>query len=138
MTATTARTPTSPRLGIGNSPNEPEEVPTDTRIIGIRPVIAPADNTHLAEGQQLRHYGLITGPQHRGPACGPIVNVSATKMRFLAPVDKGDSGGPVYYRNADGTATPVGISIRAADSGGTIAELIGPWLQRWDPSIDRS
>ena len=97
MTATTARTPTSPRLGIGNSPNEPEEVPTDTRIIGIRPVIAPADNTHLAEGQQLRHYGLITGPQHRGPACGPIVNVSATKMRFLAPVDKGDSGGPVYY-----------------------------------------
>ena len=25
-------------LGIGNSPNEPEEVPTDTRIIGIRPV----------------------------------------------------------------------------------------------------
>lgn len=84
-------------LGIGNSPNEPEEVPTDTRIIEIRPVIAPADDTHLAEGQQLRHYGLITGPQHRGPACGPIVNVSATKMRFLAPVDKGDSGGPVYY-----------------------------------------
>lgn len=125
-------------LGIGNSPNEPEEAPTDTRIIGIRPVIAPADDTHLAEGQQLCHYGLITGPQHRGPACGPIVNVSATKVRFLAPVDKGDSGGPVYYRNADGTATPVGISIRAADSGGTIAELIGPWLQRWDLSIDRS
>jgi hypothetical protein len=81
---------------------------------------------------------LITGPQHRGPACGPIVNVSATKVRFLAPVDKGDSRGPVHYRNADGTATPVGISIRAADSGGTIAELIGPWLQRWDLSIDRS
>jgi hypothetical protein len=39
---------------------------------------------------------------------------------------------------ADGTATPVGITIRAADSGGTIAELIGPWLKRWDLSIDRS
>ena len=57
---------------------------------------------------------------------------------MAAPVDKGDPGGPVYYRNADGTATPVGISIRAADSGGTIAELIGPWLERWDLSVDRS
>jgi hypothetical protein len=37
-----------------------------------------------------------------------------------------------------GTATPVGITIRAADSGGTIAELIGPWLKRWDLSIDSS
>ena len=64
--------------------------------------------------------------------------MSATKVRFLAPVDKGDYGGPVCYRNADGTATPVGITIRGADSGGTIAELIGPWLKRWDLSIDSS
>jgi hypothetical protein len=124
-------------LGIGNSPNAPERVPTDTRIIGIRPVTAPVDDTHLAAGQQLCHYGLITGQQH-GPACGPIVNVSATKVRFLAPVDKGDSGGPVYYRNADGTATPVGITIRAATDGGTVAELIGPWLRRWSLSVDSS
>jgi hypothetical protein len=31
-----------------------------------------------------------------------------------------------------------GISTRAADSGGTIAELIDLWLKRWDLSIDRS
>lgn len=125
-------------LGIGNSPNAPEDVSTDTRIIGIRPVTAPADDTRLAKGQQLCHFGLITGPQHHGPACGPIVNVSASKVQFLAPVDRGDSGGPVYYRNANGTATPVGITIRAADGGGTIAELVGPWLKRWDLSLDSS
>jgi hypothetical protein len=126
-------------LGIANSTNGPEEVATDTRIIGIRPVTAPADDTHLAAGQQLCHYGLITGDEHRGPACGPIVEMSPTKVRFLAPVVKGDSGGPVYYRNADGTATPVGITIRAAPAdGGTIAELIGPWLERWSLSVDSS
>ena len=41
------------------------------------------------------------------------------------------------YRNTDGTATPVGITIRAAPAdGGTIAELIGPWLKRWNLSVD--
>jgi hypothetical protein len=45
---------------------------------------------------------------------------------------------PVYFRDADGTATPVGITIRAADQGGTIAELIGPWPKRWSLSVDSS
>lgn len=47
--------------------------------------------------------------------------------------------------NADGlptdtcTATPVGITIRAADAdGGTVAELIGPWLKRWSLRVDSS
>lgn len=124
-------------LGIGNDTNAPP-VPTDTRIIGIRPVAAPADDTHLANGQQLCHYGLISGPQHGGPECGPIVGVQPNTVRFQAPVDKGDSGGPVYYRNADGTATPVGITIRAGAEGGTVAELIGPWLKRWRLRIDGS
>ena len=126
-------------LGIANSPDMPPQVPTDTRIIGIRPVTPSADDTHLAEGQQLCHYGLISGAQHGGPECGPIIYVSPTKVHFLAHVQKGDSGGPVYYRNADGTATPVGITIRAGDADrGTIAELIGPWLKRWSLSVDSS
>ena len=125
-------------LGVGNGTGVPE-VPTDTRIIGIRPISAPADDTHLANGQQLCHFGLITGAQHGGPECGPIVSVTPTKVRFPAHVEKGDSGGPVYCRNADGTATPVGITIRAgAVDGGTVAELIGPWLKRWKLSVDRS
>ena len=122
-------------LGIGNST---AQVQTDTRIIGIRPVTASADDTHLADGQQLCHFGLISGPQHGGPACGPIVEVHPTTVRFLAPVEKGDSGGPVYYRNADGTATPVGITIRAGKDGGTVAELIGPWVKRWRLRVDSS
>jgi hypothetical protein len=126
-------------LGIANSPNGPPQVATDTRIIGIRPVTAPADDAHLAKGQQLCHYGLITGPQRGGPECGPITDVGPVKVKFLAPVEKGDSGGPVYYRNANGTATPVGITIRAADEdGGTVAELIGPWLEHWNLSVDSS
>jgi hypothetical protein len=126
-------------IGIANSPDGPPQVATDTRIIGIRPVTAAADDTHLAKGQQLCHYGLISGPQHGGPACGPIVDVTAAKVRFMAHVEKGDSGGPVYYRNADGTATPVGITIRAATvDGATVAELIGPWLERWSLSLDSS
>jgi hypothetical protein len=125
-------------LGIGNGTGAPQ-APTDTRIIGIRPVTAPADDTHLAEGQQLCHYGLITGQKHGGPECGPIISVTPTKVRFLAHVEKGDSGGPVYYRNADGTATPVGITIRAAVAdGGTVAGLIGPWLKRWSLRVDSS
>jgi len=59
-------------------------------------------------------------------------------VRFLPPVEKGDSGGPVYYRNADGTATPVGITIRAGTDGGTVAELIGPWVKRWRLRVDSS
>ena len=70
------------------------------------------------------------------PECGPVVEVQPNTVRFGAHVTKGDSGGPVYYRNADGTATPVGITIRAGDDGGTVAELIGPWLMRWHLRLD--
>ena len=126
-------------LGIANSPNGPPGVRTDARIVGTQPVTAPADDTHLAKGQQLCHYGFMTGAQNGGPECGPITDVTPTKVQFVGHVEKGDSGGPVYYRNADGTATPVGIVIRAAAAdGGTVAELIGPWLKRWDLSLDSS
>jgi hypothetical protein len=122
-------------LGIGNSPPGPP-VSTDSRIIGIRPVIASVDQPHPAQGQQLCHYGFLSGERHGGPECGPVVEVQPNTVRFGAHVTKGDSGGPVYYRNADGTATPVGVTIRAGDDGGTVAELIGPWLIRWHLRLD--
>ena len=65
---------------------------------------------------------------HPAPALAPGVGIGIY-----------NAGGPVYYRNADGTATPVGITIRAADAdGGTVAELIGPWLKRWSLRVDSS
>ncbi len=120
-------------LGIGNYAGA-QKVATDTRIIGVRPVLTPVDPNRLAEGQILCHYGLATGP---APQCGVITYISASKVVFAAKVEPGDSGGPVYYRNADGTATPVAIATGASRQGsGTVAELIGPWLQRWQLSLD--
>ncbi|MUL61202.1 hypothetical protein B5P44_01210 [Mycobacterium sp. CBMA 213] len=116
-------------LGIGNFPSA-KQLPTDTRIIGIRPVVAPADPGHLSQGQTLCHFGQASGLQ-----CGPVTRVTGTKVEFAAPADTGDSGGPVYYRDSDGTARPVGIAIRG-DNTGTVAELIRPWLTRWNLAVD--
>ncbi|WIM87916.1 hypothetical protein PT015_24375 [Candidatus Mycobacterium wuenschmannii] len=122
-------------LGIGNATPGPP-VPTDARIIGVRPIVRPVEETRLVKGQQLCHFGLISGPRRGGPECGPIVELRPTTVRFDAHVTEGDSGGPVYVRNADGTATPVGITIRDGDDGGTVAQLIGPWLTRWHLRLD--
>ncbi len=116
-------------LGIGNFPNA-RPIATDTRIIGIRPVVATADPAHLSVGQTLCHFGTASGLQ-----CGPITELGTTNIAFNAKAARGDSGGPVYYRNSDGTATPVGITIRGDDSG-TVAELIGPWLAKWGLTVD--
>ena len=68
---------------------------------------------HCDDGGGATHFNKTTGFQIAG--------------WFTHKAYDGDQG-----EDADGTATPVGITIRAADSGGTIAELIGPWLKRWD------
>jgi hypothetical protein len=86
--------------------------------------------------QQLCHYGLISGDRHGRPECGPASKYNPTPCASGAHVTKGDSGGPVYYRKADGTATPVGIIIRAGDDSGPVAELIGPWLKCWHLRFD--
>jgi hypothetical protein len=60
-------------------------------------------------------------PTARWPSMRPHRRGNTQNSAIPAPVEKGDSGGPVYYRNADGTATPVGITIRAAP-----AEMVAP------------
>ncbi|MUL61124.1 hypothetical protein B5P44_00790 [Mycobacterium sp. CBMA 213] len=116
-------------VGIGNFPNA-KPISVDTRIIGIRPVVAPADPAKLSVGQTLCHFGTTTGLQ-----CGQITELGTTNIAFNAKAAGGDSGGPVYIRNEDGTATPVGITIRGDDEG-TVAELIGPWLSKWGLTVD--
>lgn len=108
--------------------------PTDTRIIGIRPVTGVANPVRLEVGQTLCKFGLATGLQ-----CGAVTEITPTKVAFTAKAAKGDSGGPVYYRNADGTATAVGIMIRGNDDGtGAVAELVEPWLDKWHLTLDRT
>ncbi len=108
--------------------------PTDTRIIGIRPVTGVANPVRPEVGQTLCKFGVATGLQ-----CGAITEVTSTKVAFTAKASEGDSGGPVYYRSADGTATAVGIMIRGNDAGtGAVAELVEPWLDKWHLTLDRT
>ncbi|HZC54344.1 MAG TPA: endopeptidase, partial [Mycobacterium sp.] len=65
-----------------------------------------------------------------------------SKVVFSAPGQCGDSGGPVYLMQSDGTATAVGIDIRGFNPGKpdagcsapakfSVAELAQPWLDKW-------
>ena len=108
--------------------------PTDSAIYGFRPVTGVASPVRLAVGDQLCKFGVATGRQ-----CGSVTYVSPTKVYFDAKTDGGDSGGPVYYRNADGTATAVGVTIRTNDSGSVAeAELVEPWLAKWNLTLDKT
>ena len=75
-------------------------------------------------------------------ACGQILDVTESKVMFLAPGQCGDSGGPVYLMQNDGTASAVGIYIRgsnpknptagcSAPAKFSVAELVQPWLDKW-------
>ncbi|OHU47237.1 hypothetical protein BKG82_26650 [Mycobacteroides chelonae] len=104
-------------------------VPEDLRIYGIRPVTGSTTNLRL--GQELCKFGVATGLQ-----CGKITTVTPKKVVFDAKGAPGDSGGPVYLRNPDGTATAVGVTKGSATQGGAVAELVEPWLRRWELTLD--
>lgn len=110
-------------VGLGSA------IPEDFRIFGIRPVTG--STTNLRIGQELCKFGIATGLQ-----CGKITTVTPKKVVFDAKAEVGDSGGPVYLRNSDGTATAVGVSTAIATEGGTVAELVEPWLRRWELTLD--
>lgn len=107
-----------------------KNVPVQPSIAGTIPVRGSL--SYLAPGQTLCKVGAVTGR-----SCGPVIESSASKVRFSAAVAPGDSGGPVYAMRSDGSAVAVGITIsHALDDGDVIAELIDPWLQRWDLTVD--
>ncbi len=79
------------------------------------------------DGLKLCKWGAATGR-----SCGPVIESSPTKVKFAARVAPGDSGGPVWAYLPSGAAVGVGITIRqSATDGYPVAELIGPWLDRW-------
>lgn len=114
-----------------------ENVPQTSAIGAALPVSGVA--TDLQRGQRLCKFGMATGDAE----CGQTLDVTDSKVAFLATGQCGDSGGPVYLVRSDGTAGAVGIDIRGlnpdnADAGCSapakfsVAELVQPWLDKWN------
>jgi len=112
-------------------------VPQTSAIAGSLPVSGV--ETNLQIGQQLCKFGMGSG----AAACGQILDVTDSKVVFLAAGQCGDSGGPVYLLQSDGTASAVGIDIRGGDpihpkagcsapAKFSVAELVQPWLDKWN------
>lgn len=113
-----------------------DHVPRSSAVAASLPVTGVA--TNLEVGQQLCKFGMGSGAD----ACGQIVEITASKVVFLASGQCGDSGGPVYLYERDGTVSAVGILIRGGDpyipkagcaarAKFSVAELVRPWLDKW-------
>lgn len=114
-----------------------DTVPQTSAIAGSLPVSGVA--SELKIGQQLCKFGMSTSEA----VCGQVLDITGSEVAFSAPGQCGDSGGPVYLMQSDGTANAVGIDIRGFNPGRpdagcsaparfSVAELIQPWLDRWD------
>lgn len=113
-----------------------DNVPQSSAVAASVPVTGVASN--LQVGQQLCKFGMGSGAD----ACGQIVEITASKVVFLASGQCGDSGGPVYRYERDGTVSAIGILIRGGDpyipkagcaarAKFSVAELVRPWLDTW-------
>ena len=113
-----------------------DNVPQTSAIAATLPVSGVT--TELRIGQQLCKFGMSTSEAK----CGQILDVTDSKVAFLATGQCGDSGGPVYLMRSDGTASAVGIDIRglnpanpragcSAPAKFSVAELVQPWLDKW-------
>ncbi|RAU97867.1 endopeptidase [Mycobacterium colombiense] len=113
-----------------------DNIPQSSAIASSLAVTGVATNLQI--GQQLCKFGMGSGAD----ACGQIVEITGSKVVFLASGQCGDSGGPVYHYETDGTVSAVGILIRGGDpyipkagcaarAKFSVAELVRPWLARW-------
>ncbi|WP_406815953.1 endopeptidase [Mycobacterium sp. M23085] len=113
-----------------------DNIPQSSAVASSLPVTGVA--TDLRLGQQLCKFGMGSGAD----ACGQIVSITGSKVVFLASGQCGDSGGPVYRYEKDGSVSAVGILIRGGDpytreagcatrAKFSVAELVRPWLDKW-------
>ncbi len=98
-------------------------VDADLPVGGTAPIIAT--------GMTLCKQGATTGR-----SCGRVIESSPSKVKFAARIAPGDSGGPVWGYTSTGSIFAVGITIRQSNDGYPVAEMIDPWLQRWNLTID--
>lgn len=126
---------------MGAVPLKDSQVPVSSALLGRTPITGAAIP---AVGQQ-----LCTVGSYSGTTCGKVTRVTATKVYFDAYSREGDSSGPVYLDNGDGTVTAVGVSSGGpvyecevdksgehnCGGGYAIAELIVPWMQQWSLTI---
>lgn len=113
-----------------------DNVPQSSAIASSLAVSGVASNLGL--GQQLCKFGMGSGAD----ACGQIVQITGSKVVFLASGPCGDSGGPAYLYEKDGTVSAVDILIRGGDpytpkagcaarAKFSVAKLVRPWLDKW-------
>lgn len=113
-----------------------ETVPRSSAIGASLPVSGVATALHV--GQELCKFGMGTGES----TCGQVTQITGSKVVFRAVGQCGDSGGPVYVNQGDGTVGAVGILIRGGDpytpqpkcfapARFSVAELVQPWLDKW-------
>lgn len=118
---------------------DPGKIPLSSEVDG-HPVTGLADRVEI--GDTLCHFGIRSG----GAECGPVAASEENKIRFAAAARCGDSGGPVYRLQPDGTAEAVGIFIAVSngdyseptcdgDHVYSVAQLIKPWLAAWELTL---
>ncbi len=113
-----------------------DNIPQSPAVAATLPITGVTSD--LSIGQELCKFGMSSGEAE----CGPVFDVTESKVSFSAGGQCGDSGGPVYLIQNDGTATAVGIDIRGsnpaipragclAPAKFSVAELVQPWLDKW-------
>jgi hypothetical protein len=113
-----------------------DDVPQTPAVAATLPITGVT--TDLGIGQELCKFGMSSGEAE----CGQVLDITESKVSFAAGGQCGDSGGPVYLIQSDGTATAVGIDIRGSNPANpnagclaparfSVAELVQPWLDKW-------
>jgi hypothetical protein len=109
-------------------------VPTNPSVNGAEPVRGATGQ--VTTGEMLCKFGLASGRQ-----CGPVSEIHSGSVTFAATTQCGDSGGPVYAVNPDGSVVAVGITVGGTMGAGTVAppcgteytaavaQLVQPWLR---------
>lgn len=108
-------------------------VPLDTRVLNRRPVTGVT--AQVKSGEELCFFGQATGDKTCGKVGLGPEELGEPRVIFSALSQHGDSGGPVYRIEKDGTATAVAILDQGANGSDSAATLIQPYLEKWGLTI---